>query len=160
MAGIDAVRSTLGKNDKNGIGTQFPNGLATPGTTPALEDGRVEADNARRAAEAAAQAPQNPQVVTAQVPQNPQGATAANEEEVDNSGEYHPPKDSQEEENAIQRILSLPSNKPRKILGVGRIFDTPAMQKTAIVNAFRDVGTLIHPDYTNSPGAEAAFDSK
>jgi hypothetical protein len=50
------INSILGKNGKNETGTQFPNGIATPGTSLEPNKARNKAENARQAVAAAAAA--------------------------------------------------------------------------------------------------------
>jgi hypothetical protein len=143
-----------GKNGKNGTGTQFTNGILTPGTTPEPDIARVEADKARQEAAVIAQAPQNPE---AQAPQNQQDPKGENE---DNSGDYRPSNGTKEEEEAIKRIMDAKKTQPRKILGVLRNYETPAQEKTEILKAYRNIGTLIHPEFCQNESADEAFDSK
>lgn len=149
-----AVNDVLGKNGKNGTGTQVQNGLATPDTTPAPEDARIAADNARRAAEAAAAAANNPN----------DDQEMGEGSEDDDGGEFNPggggTDEEEEEKEAIERVMGCGSKNYREILGVEEAYNSPKEEKAAILNAYRDLGTLIHPDFSDDDDAEEAFISK
>ena len=143
-----AAENVLGTKGKKKGETEVQNGLATPEATPEVDAARVEADRARQHAEAAAAAKgqQDQEMLEASDPED---------------GEYRRGGEIDEEENeARNRVMSCGSKEYRKILGVEETYDTPAEEKREILNAYRDLGSLIHPDFTDAAGAEKAFRSK
>jgi hypothetical protein len=179
-----AVSNMLGNKSKNGTGTQVKNGLVTPGVTPEVEDGRVDAEKARQAAQGT-KVTQEEQEAARRVlgfiaAENQRQATGTNAEVVtnnpkddqemeeagggDNDDDYKPGAgDDDEDEDEINeraRVMSCSSTNYREILGIEESYNTLKEERTAVLAACRNIGTLIHPDYSNNENAEVAFKSK
>jgi len=141
-----AADNMLGSKGKNERETLNQGGVLTPETTPALEDGRVEADKERRAREAAeklAKQQQNP-------PQD-------SDDEGDETKKTQP---TEEQDQAVQRVLKCKKKDYRRILGVQDKYGTPEVEQEAILTAFRKLGTLIHADYIEGDDTKKAYDSE
>jgi hypothetical protein len=150
MASVSGATDSMpGTNGKNQRETLFQNGLASPGGTPAVDDGRVAADKERQAAEAAAEAAAN-------------GSQDENMKDDDDGddGDYRPGELDEEEKEARKRVMSCPSQNYREILGVKEAYDNPIEEKAEILKAYRNLGMLIHPDFNDDEEAEEVFKSK
>jgi hypothetical protein len=146
-AAVTGMSNDLGVDGKVKRGTEIRNGLASPEPTPGVEDGRIDADKARQAAEAAASGSTD------------QVMGEADDDEGD--GDYNPGGGSDEEEReARKRVMSCDSKNYRQILGVKETYANPVEEKTVILDAYRDLGALIHPDFSDDDNAEIAFTSK
>lgn len=147
----------LGKNDKYRTGTQVQNNLATPESTPAPENARIAADNARRAAEAAEAAKA--------AAGNPTNDHEIGEGDGDGNGNKYKPSgggtaEEEEEKEAIKRVINCGTKNYREILSVKKAYNSLKEEKTAILNAYKDLRTLIYPDFSDNDNAEEAFISK
>ena len=140
----------LDKNNKNQRTTENQHGVVTPGATPAVDDGRVEAEKARRAAELAENAPAN-----GQNDPPPEGNDSEEDEEDEEKKEP-----TEEQIDAVQRVLKWKSTDYRNILGVQDKYDTPEVEQKEILDAFRVLGTLIHADHVKGKRTKTAYESK
>ncbi|UNI15344.1 hypothetical protein JDV02_001884 [Purpureocillium takamizusanense] len=105
--------------------------LPTPEPTPGVEDGRIAADIARRAAEAAQH--QSPSASAKPPTQSPQDAIKAVDEE-------------------IERIMKCPKDAHAEILSID-----PDSSDADKLMAWRRLGCMTHPHYCQQKGAEDAF---
>ena len=131
----------MADTSKSSTPTQHVNGkdkapagrLLTPEPTPGVEDGRIAADIARRAAEAAQdQAPSAP----AKSPtQSPQDAAKAVDEE-------------------IERIMNCPKDAYAEILSI----DPDSSDADKLI-AWRRLGCMTHPHHCRRKNAKDAFES-
>jgi hypothetical protein len=79
----------------------------------------------------------------------------------ENDGDYRPGGSSDKEEtDAIKRVMGCKATEYRKILGVEETYTSPTEEKMAILLAYRDLGALTHPDFSNDEKAETASKSK
>jgi hypothetical protein len=140
------MSNDLGVGGKGKRGTEINNGLVSPEATPDLEDGRIDAEKARQAAEAVANGSTD------------QDMGEADDDEGD--GDYNLGSGSDEEEEARKRVMSCDSKNYRQILGVKETYTNLVEEKTAILNAYRDLGALIHLDFSDDDNAKSAFTSK
>jgi len=138
----------LDTNDKYQRGTELNNGLPSPEATPAVDEGRIDADNARRAAEAK----KNNQE------ERPKDDDEQNGEGDDDDTDERKKDPTEEQSQAIREILKLKKKAYRKILRVKDKYDTKEKEDEEILMAFRTLGTLIHPDYISAKKAKDAFE--
>jgi hypothetical protein len=57
-------------------------------------------------------------------------------------------------------VINCGTKNYQKILGVKEAYNSLKEEKTAILNAYRDLRTLIYPDFSNDNNAKEAFISK
>jgi len=146
-----AFNDVLDKSNQNQRTTENQHGVVTPGATPAVEDGRVEAEKARRAAELAGNAPANGQN------DPPPEGTDGEEDEEDEEQKREP---TEEQNDAVERVLKWKSTDYRNILGVQDKYDTLEVEQKEILDAFRALGTLIHADHVKGKKTKTAYESK
>lgn len=94
------LNNVQGKNVKSGTGTQFLNNLPTPGTSLEPEDARIEADQARQAAEAAAAVANG----STDQPMGGADGEGGDEDNNDDDGEFIPPEDRPPSEEQIEAV--------------------------------------------------------
>ena len=143
-------------------------GPPTPVGTPLPEDARVAADRTQRARKA--QQPANlaavveisdgeDQPATQSKPTFDAGSRSGSDSHSDNDGSNtegaSAPSEAQTE--AVRYILACPPKQYRKILKVGPAGDDARGDKEQLVNAFRRLGCLIHPDFNQTKGADKGF---
>lgn len=107
-------------------------GLRTPSPTPGRSLGGIEADNARKDAEN-------------------QASTASHNSQNEAASNSNTP--SEEVNKEIKRILGC--NNYAELLGV--TLNAPEEQ---VILAWRKLGCMIHPEYTNHENAVAAYESE
>jgi hypothetical protein len=67
---------------------------------------------------------------------------------------------SPEQKEAVTNVLKCPRVKYFKILGLENKFESKRDKKVAIINAFRKIGCLTHPNYNTLDKAALAYASK
>jgi hypothetical protein len=183
------LNNMLGNNGKNGTGTQFENGMPSPRATPGVEDGRVDTDKARQAAQGtevteeqeaarsvldriedekqrrATETAKNAEVGKNNPNDDQEMGEASDGEDndsEDNDSDYEPGAGDVDPEEIRERarVMSCSSKNYREILGIEEAYNTLKEERTAVLAACRNLGTLIHPDYSNDENAEVAFKSK
>jgi hypothetical protein len=157
------MAATVHTNDRSGVSgkgkgpaTRQNLGIFTPEGTPTPEDARIEADKARQQAELSQAAQgQPPTVATQSKPSYDDESEDGPESENEDS---NPP--SQEQIDAVQKVLACGQKEYRKILGVNDAYTDPKKEQEDIMNAFRKLGMLTNPDYNKAKKSEEAFRSK
>jgi hypothetical protein len=72
---------------------------------------------------------------------------AQESDDDDNGSEYDPDgADPEKEKEARKRVMNCDLNNYRETLGVKEAYNTLKEEKAAILKAYRDLGTLIHPN--------------
>lgn len=69
-------------------------------------------------------------------------------------------KSNKEERKAIKRVISYYSKNYREILGIKENYNTLKEEKTEILEIYRNLRTLIHPDFSDNKNTKKAFRSK
>jgi hypothetical protein len=146
------LNSVLGKTGKNGPETQVQNGLATPGASLEPDEARNAADKARQAAETG-----GTEEDTLMVGENDGGD---DDDDDDEDGDFKAEDDDEEANEARKRVMNCDEKNYREILGVNEAYSTRKEERTAILDEYRDLGALLHPDFSDDKDAEAAVKSK
>jgi hypothetical protein len=123
--------------------SQTPGGLATPEATPAVEDGRVAADKERAAA------------AMRQLLETSSSNSADKKEQVPEANDAADVSADDRIDVEIERIMRCFGSSYAEILGV-----KPNSPEKEIVAAWRHLGCMLHPEFTENPKAKAAFESK
>ncbi|KIW86660.1 uncharacterized protein Z519_12715 [Cladophialophora bantiana CBS 173.52] len=137
--------------NKHSRGNDTAYGMLTPESTPAPEDGRIAADQARRAREARQQDVMPPIAEEPSQSKPPYDASQADQESENVGGDSNSDK-----AEAVRYVLGCQRNDYRKILKLEPAADDP-QEKANIMNAFTRLGCLTHPDYNETEGAHDAF---
>ena len=169
MASLVENSQFQGNGTKHVPKSRHQHGLFTPEGTPVPEDARITADKERSARDAKQKATLNPitETVEGEEPAAAQskpafdvGSQEDSESDSDDSDEddVGPPSEAQVE--AVQHVLACSRKDYRKILKLEPASEDARQDKENLVNSFRKMGCLTHPDFNKSKGAEKAFKSK
>ncbi len=134
--GPDTSRLEADKARQQAEAAKAPHGLATPQSTPGPDTSRLEADKARQQA-GASQGAAPPDT-------SPDGASGEGQKNY-----------TDEQKQAVERVLKCGPNKYYQILGV----NDPST-KQEIKKAYKKLALLLHPDKNKYEGAEEAFRSR
>jgi hypothetical protein len=158
--GVTAGQSTPDINKQQE--TRQVHGLATPDGTPAPDDARIEADNARQQAESqsanAQSDPPNVQSRTGPESHSEHSNGKNEEDEKHEEDEEAPPTEEQIE--AVNRVMKYSRQDYRNILGLKETYASEDEERQAVMDAFRELGFLVHIGYNSAKNARAAFQSK
>ena len=88
-----------------------------------------------------------------------QRATTATDEVIVEEDETPP---SEEQKEAVERVMDVSGKNPRVALGVkiSTDYGSPEEEQTEILKAWRKAGMLTHSRYNSHPQAQTAFKSK
>ena len=142
-------------------------GLPTPESTPGPDIARLQADKARRGAEVA----KAPNATTKDSPSgtdtagvtveegkdsaNPSQTAMSSEEPPDDASDEDQRTYTDEQKNAVNRVLKCEPNKYYRILEV-----KDPSSKEDIKKAYKKLSLLLHPDKNKYEGSEEAFKRK
>jgi hypothetical protein len=113
-------------------GAEFNNGLLSP-----VDEGANTSRNGQ----------QNP----------PPPLSPSESDDEDETGKTQP---TEEQNQAVQRVLQFKKDDYRNILGVQDKYDTPEVEQEEILMAFRKLGTLIHADRIKGKKTRKAYNSE
>jgi hypothetical protein len=142
--GAAETNNDLGLGGNKQGGTEVKNGLVTPEATPAVEDGRVVADKARQAAEAAAETSANGQDLTETANNSGDESDGdLSDYETDSDGDVVPilPEDEMDGVTETDEI-PLPSKIIRNVYEEATQFLAMLMVKSDNLDALRGLTTL------------------
>ena len=145
-------------------GTHQAHGLATPEGTPAPDDARTDADIARRQAESqSANAQQDPPKPSEESRTGPEGRSehgnGENKEDEESEEEEEKPA-TKEQIEAVGRVMKCGKKAYREILGVKDTYANENEGRQEVLDAFRELGCLVHSNYNDDKQAKKAFGRK
>ena len=169
MSALTENSHVQGNGAKSVPKSRHQHGLPTPEGTPVPEDARISADKERSARDAKQKATMDPIIETVEgeepaasqsKPAFDAGSQENSESDSDESDEegVAPPSEAQLE--AVKHVLACSRKDCRKILKAEPASVDARQDKENMVNSFRKMGCLVHPDSNKGKGADQAFKSK